>query len=86
MDQFRDKLMQGAIPIHQIDRNGVPLYQFDEVKYNGEQYIIIWHPMYYQYVASHCTGEFIPFSGLVRVEYIRNLKNSYPAEKRTFHI
>ncbi|UYX55708.1 hypothetical protein M3Y14_30950 (plasmid) [Bacillus thuringiensis] len=86
MDQFRDKLMLGAIPIHQIDKNGVPLHQFDEVQYKGEKYIIIWHPMYGEFVASHCNEEFIPFNVLDKVEYTRNLKNPYPTKKKTFNV
>ncbi|AKR13096.1 hypothetical protein AC241_31025 (plasmid) [Bacillus thuringiensis] len=84
MDQFRDKLMLGAIPIHQIDKNGIPLRQFDEEQYIGEQYIIIWHPTYGEFLASHCTGEFIPFNVLDKVEYTKNLKDSYPTKEKIF--
>ncbi|MED3069640.1 hypothetical protein P4310_29990 [Bacillus thuringiensis] len=82
MDQFRDKLMLGAIPIHQIYKNRIPLSQFDEVQYMGEQYIIIWHPIYGEFLVSHCTGEFIPFNVLDKVEYIKNLKDSHPIKKK----
>ncbi|EOO22981.1 hypothetical protein ICM_06204 [Bacillus cereus BAG1X2-3] len=81
MELFRDKLMLGAIPISQIDKNGFPLCQFDEVRYKEKQYIIIWHPLYNEFVASHYTGEFIRFSVLDKVEYIRNLKKSYSIER-----
>lgn len=74
MNLFRRKLMEGAIPIHQSDQDGTPLRQFDEVLYEGEKYIIIWNPIYEEFVGSHHTGNWIPFLWLNRVKYIKNLK------------
>ncbi|AFQ30512.1 hypothetical protein P4493_32690 [Bacillus thuringiensis] len=78
MDTFRDKLRLGAIDINQNDKNGVFLRQFDEVRYKEEKYIIIWHPIYEEFVASHHTRKFIPYELLNRVEYKKNLKENVP--------
>ncbi|UYX55501.1 hypothetical protein M3Y14_27620 [Bacillus thuringiensis] len=83
MDHFQGKLMLGETPIQQIDKNGIPLHQFDEVRYKEEKYIIIWHPIYDEFVASHCTGECIPFNVLNRVKLIKNSKDSYLNEKKS---
>ncbi|QIW22636.1 hypothetical protein EVG22_24480 [Bacillus thuringiensis serovar andalousiensis] len=81
MDKFQQTLNQGAILINQKDRNGVELRQFDEVYYKEATYIIIWHPIEETFVGSPVTGRYVPFSELVNVKYLKNLKK----EKKTEH-
>ncbi|MDY8166615.1 hypothetical protein [Bacillus thuringiensis] len=45
MQQFKEILMQGAIPIGITDPFGVALRQFDEIQYYHHTYLIIWHPI-----------------------------------------
>ncbi len=77
MKEFREVLMQGAIPIGIADQCGIALRQFDEIQYNQHTYLIIWHPMYDEFVGSHESGEWIPYSKLHHAIFIKNLKDSF---------
>ncbi len=56
LKQFKEMLDQGAISIGQSDQFGKPLRQFDEVQYGNEVYLVIWHPIYREFVGSHESG------------------------------
>lgn len=77
MQQFKEILMQGAIPIGITDPFGVALRQFDEIQYHHHTYLIIWHPMYNEFVGSHESGDWISYSELHYATFIRNLKDSF---------
>ncbi|AZJ24839.1 hypothetical protein CT694_36090 (plasmid) [Bacillus wiedmannii bv. thuringiensis] len=77
LKQFKEILMQGAIPIGITDQFGVPLRQFDEIQYQQQVYLIIWHPMYDEFVGSHESGSWIPYSDLHQTTFIKNLKDSF---------
>ncbi|MGG5741913.1 hypothetical protein [Bacillus cereus group sp. IBL03679] len=83
ISEFQQKLSQGAISINQHDKNGIGLRQFDEVYYQERTYIIIWHPIEETFVGSSATGKYVSFSDLVKVEYVRNLKEKGTKEKHT---
>ena len=52
LKQFKEILEKGAIPIGQSDKLGKSLRQFDEIQYENEPYIIVWHPIYNEFVGS----------------------------------
>ncbi|MEW9576689.1 hypothetical protein U9K47_15225 [Bacillus toyonensis] len=78
--KFQQTLNQGAILINQKDRYGVELRQFDEVYYKDANYIIVWHPFEEAFVGSSVTGRYVPFSELVNVKHLKNLKEEQGIE------
>ncbi|MCQ6288979.1 hypothetical protein NPM18_24700 [Bacillus cereus] len=80
LKQFREVLMQGAIPIGIADQCGIALRQFDEIQYNQHTYLIIWHPMYDEFVGSHESGDWIPYAKLHQTKFIKNLKDSFTCQ------
>ncbi|EOP81043.1 hypothetical protein IGM_05769 [Bacillus cereus HuB4-4] len=77
MKKFKETLMQGAIPIGIADQFGVTLRQFDEIQYHHQTYLIIWHPIYNEFVGSHESENWISYSELNHATFIRNLKDSF---------
>nr|AAS68355.1 pBt10-like protein [Bacillus thuringiensis serovar galleriae] len=77
LKQFKEMLDQGAIPIDLIDPFGIPLRQFDKVQYKEEFYLIIWHPIYKEFVGSHESGDWIPYTDLHQSVWITNLKEHF---------
>ncbi|MFV1457109.1 hypothetical protein [Bacillus mycoides] len=77
LKQFKEILMQGAIPIGTFDQFGIALRQFDEIQYHHHTYLIIWHPIYHEFVGSHESGDWIPYSELHHAIFIKNLKDSF---------
>ena len=41
------------MPIGQSNTSGKSLQQFDEIQYKNETYLIIWHPIYNEFLGSH---------------------------------
>ncbi|AEA19347.1 hypothetical protein BG08_6372 (plasmid) [Bacillus thuringiensis serovar kurstaki] len=81
MKQFKEMLDQGAISIGQSDQFGKPLRQFDEVQYGNEVYLVIWHPIYREFVGSHESGNWIPNTNLHQSIWIKNLKEHFANKK-----
>ncbi|EEM93005.1 hypothetical protein bthur0013_56370 [Bacillus thuringiensis IBL 200] len=75
--QFKEMLDQGAIPIGLTDQFSKPLRQFDEIQYKNEVYLIIWHPIYREFVGSHESGDWIPYTELHQSIWIKNLKEHF---------
>ncbi|MEB8720116.1 hypothetical protein P4H14_13485 [Bacillus cereus] len=75
--QFKEMLDQGAIPIGLTDILGKSLRQFDEIQYENETYLIIWHPIYNEFVGSHESGNWIPYTELHQSIWIKNLKEHF---------
>ncbi|MDR4294136.1 hypothetical protein [Bacillus cereus] len=65
------------MPIGQSDTLGKSLRQFDEIQYDNETYLIIWHRMYNEFVGSHESRNWIPHTDLHKAVWIRNLKESF---------
>ncbi|MEB9914834.1 hypothetical protein Q2U85_29125 (plasmid) [Bacillus cereus] len=80
LKQFKVMLDQGAIPIDLTDQFGKPLRQFDKVQYENELYLIIWHPIYKEFVGSHESGDWISYTDLHQSVWIKNLKEHYASE------
>ncbi|WP_412509968.1 hypothetical protein [Bacillus thuringiensis] len=72
--------MQGAIPIGIVDQFGTSLRQFDEIQYHHQTYLIIWHPIYNEFVGSHESGDWIPYSELHHTTFIKNLKEFFTSQ------
>lgn len=81
LKQFKEILEKGAIPIGQSDTLGTSLRQFDEIQYENEIYLIIWHPIYNEFVASHESGNWISHTDLHKSVWIRNLKEAFVTKK-----
>ncbi|MGG5741991.1 hypothetical protein [Bacillus cereus group sp. IBL03679] len=77
LKHFKGILDKGAIPIGQSDKLGKPLRQFDKIQYENEMYLIIWHPIYNEFVGSHETGNWISYTDLHKSIWIKNLKESF---------
>ncbi|WP_103653057.1 hypothetical protein [Bacillus thuringiensis] len=77
MKEFKEILQKGAISIGQFDQTGVPLRQFDLVRYRQHTYLIIWHPIYHEFVGSHESGDWISSKALHDSVYIKNLKECF---------
>ncbi|MDA2638852.1 hypothetical protein PDQ79_30925 [Bacillus cereus] len=77
LKQFKEILEKGAIPIGQSDILGKSLCQFDEIQYDNETYLIVWHPMYNEFVGSHASGKWISSANLHKSIWIKNLKDSF---------
>lgn len=75
--QFKEMLDQGAISIGQTDQFGKPLRQFDEIQYENEVYLVIWHPIYREFIGSHESGDWIPHTDLHQSIWIKNLKEHF---------
>ncbi|MEB8676372.1 hypothetical protein P4H08_24255 [Bacillus cereus] len=75
--QFKKMLDQGAIPIGLTDQFGKPLRQFDEIQYENEVYLIIWNPIYREFIGSHESGDWIPHNDLPQSIWIKNLKEHF---------
>lgn len=80
LKQFKEMLDKGAIPINLADQLGKPLRQFDKVQYENELYLIIWHPIYKEFVGSHESGDWIPYTDLHQSVWIENLKEHYASK------
>ncbi|AMR88709.1 MULTISPECIES: hypothetical protein [Bacillus cereus group] len=80
LKRFKKMLDQGAIPIDLTDHFGTPLRQFDKVRYKNEVYLIIWHPIYREFVGSHESRDCIPYTDLQQFVWIENLKEHYASK------
>ncbi|TJZ99687.1 hypothetical protein FA950_30120 [Bacillus thuringiensis] len=76
LKQFKEILDKGAIPIGQSDKLGKSLRQFDEIQYENETYLIVWHPMYNEFVGSHESGDWISHTDFHKSVWLTNLKDS----------
>ncbi|HDW3058309.1 TPA: hypothetical protein RMI67_006252 [Bacillus cereus] len=81
MKQFKEILKKGNVPIGQFDTLGKSLRQFDEIQYKNEIYLIIWHPIYNEFVGSHESGEWISHADLHKSVWIRNLIEVFGTKK-----
>lgn len=77
LEIFKEILDKGAIPIGQSDELGKPLRQFDQIQYKNETYLIVWHPIYNEFVGSHESGDWISHTDLHKSIWIKNLKDSF---------
>ncbi|ARV91357.1 hypothetical protein BK727_07610 [Bacillus thuringiensis serovar roskildiensis] len=77
LKQFNEILEKGAIPIGQSDKLGKSLRQFDEIQYKDETYLIVWHPMYNEFVGSHESQDWISHTDLHKAVWIKNLKDYF---------
>ena len=77
MKKFKEILEKGAIPIGQSDTLGKSLRQFDEIQYENETYLIVWHPLNNEFVGSHESGNWISHTDLHKSLWIKNLKDSF---------
>ncbi|OUB80909.1 hypothetical protein [Bacillus wiedmannii] len=75
LKHFKEILEKGAIPIGQFDKLGKPLRQFDEIQYENETYLIVWHPMYNEFIGSHESKNWISYIDLHKCIWIKNLKD-----------
>ncbi|PGQ72848.1 hypothetical protein COA26_20145 [Bacillus cereus] len=82
LKQFKEMLDKGEIYIGQSDRFGKPLRQFDEVQYENEVYLVIWHPIYREFVGSHESGDCISNTNLHQSIWIRNLKEHFAKQNK----
>ncbi|MEC2934016.1 hypothetical protein P9Z28_31050, partial [Bacillus cereus] len=73
LNQFKEMLDKGAISIGQSDQFGKSLRQFDEVQYGNGIYLVIWHPIYMEFVGSHESGDWISNTNLHQAIWIKNL-------------
>ena len=81
LKEFKQILEKGSIPIGQSDILGKSLRQFDEIQYENETYLIIWHPIYNEFVGSHESGNWISHTDLHKAVWIRNLKEAFVTKK-----
>ncbi|OOR04915.1 hypothetical protein BW897_31775 [Bacillus cereus] len=81
MEQFKEISEKGVIPIGQSDTFGKSLRQFDEIQYENETYLIIWHPIYNEFVGSHESGNWISHIDLHKSVWIKNLKEAFVTKK-----
>ncbi|MEC2709735.1 hypothetical protein [Bacillus thuringiensis] len=77
LKQFKEILEKGAIPIGKCDKLGKSLRQFDEIQYKDETYLIVWHPVYNEFVGSHESRDWISHTDLHKSVWIKNLKDSF---------
>ncbi|MGR5897557.1 hypothetical protein ACT7C8_01320 [Bacillus cereus] len=82
LKQFKEILEKGSIPIGQSDIFGKSLRQFDEIQYENETYLIIWHPIYNEFVGSHESGNWISHTDLHKAVWIRNLKEAFVTKNK----
>ncbi|PFE08055.1 hypothetical protein [Bacillus cereus] len=81
LKHFKEILEKGAIPIGQSDQVGNPLRQFDEIQYENETYLIVWHPIYNEFVGSHESRNWISHTDLHKSIWIKNLKDPFVTER-----
>ncbi|EPC8411816.1 hypothetical protein ACR3AM_006303 [Bacillus thuringiensis] len=81
LKQFKEILEQGAIPIGKYDKLGKSLRQFDEIQYEDETYLIVWHPIYNEFVGSHESRDWIAQTDLHKSVWIKNLKDTFSTKK-----
>ncbi|EEM86142.1 hypothetical protein BK749_21735 [Bacillus thuringiensis serovar vazensis] len=77
LKHFKEILEKGAIPVGQTDKLGKSLRQFDEIQYENEIYLIVWHPIHNEFVGSHESGDWISHTNLHKSIWIKNLKDFF---------
>lgn len=78
---FKDILEKGAISTSQHDKFGRLLRQFDEIEYEGEIYLIVWHPIIHEFIGSHESKYWISHTDFHKSVWRKNLKNGLVTKK-----